>query len=70
MVALETLKARVQELAEKVWDVPAIEARYKKLVAMGIPRKTLDCDEILANQQQILARIQTRAEEDEYLSHN
>ena len=70
MVALEMLKARVQELADKVWDVSAIEDRYKKLVAMGIPRKTLDRDEILAKRQQILARIQTRAEEYEYLSHN
>ena len=66
----EVLKARVQELADKVWDVPAIEDRLKKLAREGIPRKTLPADEILANKQQVLERVQRRAEEYEYLSHN
>ena len=70
MAELEVLKARVQKLSERVWDVPTIEARYRKIMAMDIPRKTLDCDEILDTKQQILARIQMRAEEYEYLSHN
>ena len=66
----EALKERVQELAEKVWDVPTIENRLKKLTEEGIPRKTLPTDEILAKRQQILERVQQRAEEYEYLSHN
>jgi hypothetical protein len=37
MADYEALKTRVQELAERVWDVPAIEARFKKLAAEGIP---------------------------------
>jgi len=63
MADYEALKKRVDELAERAWDVPAIEARYKKLAAEGIPRKTLDRDEILADKQQILDRVQRRAEE-------
>jgi C_GCAxxG_C_C family probable redox protein len=70
MADYEALKARVQELAERVWDVPAIEARYKKLAAEGIPRKALNRDEILANKQQILDRVQRRAEEYNFLGRN
>jgi len=66
----KALKARVRELAEKAWDMPAVEARFKKLVKEGIPKKTLSPDEILANKQPILERVQRRAEEYEYLSHN
>lgn len=57
------LRARVQELAERDWDIPAIEARLKRLAAEGIPRKQLDREEILANKQPILERIQRRGEE-------
>jgi len=70
MTDYETLKLRVQELAEKAWDVPAIEAWFKKLAAEGIPKKTLLLDEIPANKQQILERVQQRAEECELLSHS
>ena len=70
MTDYEALKARVQELAERDWDVPAIEARYKKLAAEGIPRKTLDRDEVLANKQQILDRVQQRGEEYNLLACN
>lgn len=64
------LRARVQELAERDWDIPAIEARVQKLAAEGIPRKTLDRDEIFANKQQILNRVQRRAEEYNLLARN
>jgi C_GCAxxG_C_C family probable redox protein len=57
------LRARVQELAERDWDIPGIQARVKKLAAEGILRKKLDRDEILANKQQILERVQRRGEE-------
>jgi C_GCAxxG_C_C family probable redox protein len=70
MADYEALKARVQELADRDWDVPAIEARYKKLAAEGIPRKTLDRDEILANKEQILDRVQRWAEEYNFLAGN
>jgi len=70
MLANEAIKAKLQELSERVWDVEAIEARYKKLAAEGIPRKTLSRDEILANKQQILDRVQRRAEEYNFLARN
>jgi len=64
------LRARVEELAHRHWDVVAIEAGVKKLVAEGIPRKTLDRAEILANRQQILDRVQRRAEEYNLITRN
>jgi len=66
----EALKVKVQELAEKNWDLPAIEARYKKMATEGIPKKALERDEILANKQQILDRVQQRAEEYNFLARN
>jgi C_GCAxxG_C_C family probable redox protein len=66
----EALKARVQELAERDWDRPAIEARYQKMAAEGIAKKTLDRDEILANKQQTLDRVQRRGEEYNFLACN
>jgi C_GCAxxG_C_C family probable redox protein len=70
MADYEALKARVQELAEKEWDVPTIEARYKKLATEGIPKKALNRAEILANIQQILDRVQRRGEEYNFLARN
>jgi C_GCAxxG_C_C family probable redox protein len=70
MADYEALKAKVQELAERDWDLPAIEARYKKLAAQGIPQKTLDRAEVLANKQQILDRVQRRGEEYNFLARN
>ena len=65
-----TLKARVQKLAERAWDVPAIEARLHKLGADGIPKKTLSREEILAEKHQILERVQRRGEEYNFLARN
>ena len=70
MADYEALKAKVQELAERAWDMVAIEARYKKLATEGMPKKTLDWDEILANKQQILDRVQRRGEEYNFLARN
>ena len=70
MADYEALQARVQELAERVWDVPALEARVKKLAAEGIPKKKLDPKEMLANKEQILDRVQRRAEEYNFILKN
>ncbi|GAJ07127.1 unnamed protein product, partial [marine sediment metagenome] len=64
------LKKKVDELGERVWDVAAIEARIKKLVAEGIPKKTLNPKEMLANKEQILNRVQLRAEEYNAITKN
>jgi C_GCAxxG_C_C family probable redox protein len=64
------LKKKVDELAQRDWDMPAIEARYKRMATEGIPKKTLNRDEVLANKQQILDRVQQRAEEYNFLARN
>jgi C_GCAxxG_C_C family probable redox protein len=70
MADYEALKVRVQELAERDWDVPALEARIKKLTAEGIPKKKLDPKEMLANKEQILDRVQRRGEEYNFITKN
>jgi C_GCAxxG_C_C family probable redox protein len=70
MTDYKALKARVHELAERDWDEPAIEARVRKLFEDGIPRKDLDPQDLLANKQQILDRVQLRAEEYNFFARN
>jgi C_GCAxxG_C_C family probable redox protein len=70
MADYKALKTRVDELAARVWDVPAIEARVKKMVKEGIPKKKLDPKEMLANKEQILDRVQLRAEEYNFYTKN
>ena len=64
------LKEKVDELAARAWDIPALEARIRKLSAEGIPKKRLDSKEMLANKEQILARVQVRAEEYNFITKN
>jgi C_GCAxxG_C_C family probable redox protein len=64
------VKKKVDELAERVWDVEAIEARVKKLMEKGIPRKKLDPKEMTANRNKILDRVQQRAEEYNFIFKN
>jgi len=70
MADYETLKARVQELAGRDWDESAIMARGRKLLEHGIPRKDLDFQYLLSNKQQILDRVQLRAEEYNLFARN
>ena len=70
MTDYEALKLKVRELAERDWDRPALETRYRRLAAEGIPRKTLNRDKILANEQKVLDRVRRRAEEYNYLACN
>jgi len=70
MVDYEILKAMIQELADREWDMPAIEGRHKRLLADGIPQKFLNRDEIVAHRKEILDRVQLRAEEYNYFARN
>jgi C_GCAxxG_C_C family probable redox protein len=70
MADYDALKAKVEELADRDWDRPAIEARVEKLLEYGIPRKDLDPQDVLANKQHILDRVQQRAEEYNYFARN
>ena len=70
MADYSALKKKTNELAERVWDMPAIEARVKKMYAEGIPRKKLEPKNVLTGKGQILDRVQRRAEEYNYFFHN
>lgn len=70
MADYEVLNQKVRELAERVWDEPGIEARFRKLAQEGIPGKIHDLDEIISHKHEILDRVQRLGEEYEYLSHN
>ena len=70
MADLKILKKRVQELAEKAWDVERIRAWFYKLNEEGIPRKTLLHGEIIANKSEVLERVQQKGEECEFLCHS
>jgi C_GCAxxG_C_C family probable redox protein len=70
MADYEALKAKVQELAERAWDVEGIAERVRRLSAQGIPRKKLDPKELLAKKEEILERVQRRAEEYNFILKN
>ena len=70
MADYTALKKKVDELADRAWDVPALEARVKRLATEGIPKRELDPKEMLANKDQILARVQGRAEEYNFILKN
>jgi C_GCAxxG_C_C family probable redox protein len=70
MADYEALKKRVDELAARDWDEPGLRARVRKLAAEGIPKKALNRDEILANRDEILNRVQRRAEEYNFIARN
>jgi len=70
MADYEALKKKVQELAEKAWDVEPIKVWFKKLDEEGIPQKTLLRREIIARKEEILNRVQRKGEECEFLCHN
>ncbi len=66
----ETLIKKVQELANRDWDEEAITARIRNLSENGIPRKALDPQELLGNKEEILDRVQLRAEEYNFMLKN
>ena len=70
MTDYAALKLKVDELAARKWDRPALEARIRKLTANGIPRKKLDPKQMLANREKILDRVQLHAEEYNFILKN
>jgi C_GCAxxG_C_C family probable redox protein len=70
MTDYKVLQTKLQELAGRRWDLPAIGARCKIITAQGILRKELNRDEIIANKQQILDRVQRRGEEYNFFAGN
>jgi len=70
MADYAALKKKVDELAERTWDVEEIKARVNRMVKEGIPRKKLDPAEMLARKSEILDRVQRRAEEYNFVFKN
>jgi C_GCAxxG_C_C family probable redox protein len=70
MTDYAALKKKVDELAERVWDIPAIEARVNKMIKEGIPRKKLDPKELKANKAKILDHVQLLAEDYNFITKN
>ncbi len=70
MTDYAVLKKKVDELACRVWDIPAIEARVKKMIKEGIPRKKLDPKYMKANKEKILDHVQLLAEDYNFITKN
>jgi hypothetical protein len=66
----DAVKVRVRELAARAWDIPTLQARYRRLLQDGIAPRRLDHSVVIAAKPAILDRVQRRAEEYEYLGHN
>ncbi|UCD79708.1 MAG: C_GCAxxG_C_C family protein [Desulfobacterales bacterium] len=70
MPNIERLKSRLEDLVHRSWDAEAIAARFERLAREGIPADCLDPPAVVGRKQEILDRIQRRAEEYEFLSHS
>ena len=70
MVSNDELRQRIQELAQRDWDVQAITARFRKIEKVGIQKKELSREKLLASKEEILNRVQQRAEEYNYIAKN
>ncbi len=66
----DALKAKVQELGSRKWDDKALESKMLDLMEKGIPKKKLDPGELKAHKEEILDRVQLRAEEYNYYLKN
>ena len=66
----EALKAKVRELESRKWDDKALEARMICFMEDGIPKKKLDPQILKAHKEEILDRVQQRAEEYNYFLKN
>lgn len=64
------IKAKVEELGAREWDAEGITARFRKLQKEGIPQKSLDKDKLVAHREEILDRVQRRAEEYNFITKN
>jgi len=70
MIDTAALKAKVDELGERIWDDKDLEARMIKLMKEGIPKKKLDPKYMKAHKKEILDRVERLAEEYNYFTKN
>lgn len=64
------LNNKVSELATRAWDIPTLQARVRELAVRGIPKRRLNREELAGNKEQILDRVQRRAEEYNFILKN
>jgi C_GCAxxG_C_C family probable redox protein len=64
------LKAKVDELGERIWDDKGLEARMIKFMKEGIPKKKLDPQYMKAHKKEILDHVERLAEEYNYFTKN
>jgi len=70
MADTAALKAKVDELGERKWDDKGLEARMRKLMKDGIPKKKLDPKYMKAHKAEILDHVERLAEEYNYYLKN
>lgn len=70
MTVSDKIGQRAGEVAQRNWDLPAIEARFKDLVENGIPEKQPDPEKLISEKQDFLDRVQLSAEQYCYLTRN
>jgi C_GCAxxG_C_C family probable redox protein len=70
MADAAALKAKVDELGERVWDDKGLEARMIKFMKEGIPKKKLDPQYMKAHKKEILDHVERLAEEYNYFTKN
>jgi C_GCAxxG_C_C family probable redox protein len=63
-------QSRLQDLPERSWDVETIRKGLNRLRQNGFGPKGLDWKALQANRLEVLDRVQSRAEDYEYLTHN
>jgi C_GCAxxG_C_C family probable redox protein len=61
---------RIADLTERTWPFEDIRARLKSLRQQGFGQGRLDWAAMQANRDEVLDRVQLRAEEYEYLTHS
>ncbi|MBN2318166.1 MAG: C_GCAxxG_C_C family protein [Acidobacteria bacterium] len=67
---ISKFQSKLQELEKRNWDRKALESRCNNLMKHGIPAKTLNRDVLTFNRQEILDRVQRRAEEYNFILRN
>jgi C_GCAxxG_C_C family probable redox protein len=70
MADYQALQTKLKELADRKWNLQTIEARCRAFKELGISPKTLNPAAIAADKQQILDRVQRRAEEYNFFAGN
>lgn len=66
----EKFSKKIEELGNRNWEKNAIEERIKGFLLKGIPRKNLNKKGLLAEKEEILYRVQYRAEEYNFIFKN